>query len=265
MIPLREDGLNEALAELGVPWRVRVAPEVGSTSDEMRAEASAGAPGGQVMFAECQTAGRGRRDNRWITPRGKDLMFSLLLRPEVPMALWPRFTTLAALALCKAVEQELPLQPRIKWPNDLYVNDKKVAGLLAEAVVTSQGAALVLGIGLNVNSRDFPPELAGQATSLLRELESQVMPELDRQPLAVCILAELHTEFQRLESGAFAEAVAEVRARSWLLGRQIRATVEGRELYGRAMDLNAEGHLVLALPDGSMTTLASADGVRQVV
>jgi len=87
---------------------------------------------------------------------------------------------------------------------------------------------------------------------------------LDRQSLALTILKQLHTQFQRMDDG-FHEAIAEVRARSWLLGRQIRATVDGREVFGRALDLNAEGHLVIVLPDGSLTTLSSAEGVRQVI
>ncbi len=265
MMALDAAGLNEACAEAGLPWRVRVAAEVGSTSDEVRAAALAGEAAGLVLFTECQTAGRGRRDNRWITPRGQDLMFSILLRPAAAMTLWPRLTTLAALGLCRAVEEGLPLRPGIKWPNDLYVNDRKAAGLLAEVVTPPGGAALVLGIGLNVNAREFPPELAGGATSLLLELPSRVIPELDRQELAFLILRELAAQFQRLETDSFIEAVGEVRTRSWLLGKQIRATVDGREVYGRAVDLNTEGHLLLALPDGTVSTLTSAEGVRQVV
>lgn len=123
--------------------------------------------------------------------------------------------------------------------------------------------ALILGIGLNVNNRDFPPELAAHATSLLRELSTSV-PFLDRQRLAEVLLIELHAQLQRIDD-AFTDALAEVRARSWLLGRQIRATVSGREIYGRAVDLDSEGHLVLALPDGATTRLTSADGVRRVI
>lgn len=264
MSALNAEGLNNACAQESLPWRVQVVDEVGSTSDEVRKAALAGKDSGLILFAESQTAGRGRRDNRWSSAKGKDFMFSLLLRPEAPMVFWPRLTTLAALALCRAVEIELPLKPQIKWPNDLYLNDRKICGLLAEAVTVKGELALVLGVGMNVNNRKFPSELTGQATSLLQELNAPSVRELDRQSLAMTILKQFNTQFQRMDQG-FHEVIAEVRVRSWLLGRQIRATVDGREVFGRALDLNAEGHLVLVLPDGSLTTLSSAEGVRQVM
>lgn len=252
------------LNDPALPWRVRVVDEVGSTSDAVREAAMAGEAAGLVLFAESQTAGRGRRQNRWLAPRGKDLMFSLLLQPEAPTPLWPRMTTLAALALCSAIEDELPLKPRIKWPNDIYVNDRKVSGLLAEVVTTKSGLMLVLGIGLNVNTRQFAPELEGVAASLLGSMPFAHTSELDRTPLAAALLQQLHAQFQRIEDG-FHEAVAETRERSWLLGRQIRATVEGSELFGRAVDLDSEGRLMIALPDGSIAAVGSAESVRQVV
>jgi len=191
-------------------------------------------------------------------------MFSILLQPPVDIRLWPRLTTLAALALCRAIESELPLKPQIKWPNDIYLNDLKISGLLAEAVTLSSGMALVFGVGVNVNSSAFPPALVGTATSLLSALKLPSVRELDRQALAIAILQQLHRQFQRIDHG-YHEAVAEVRERSWLLGRQIRATVNGVEVYGRMLDLDAEGFLILAMPDGSTTVLSSAEGVRQVV
>ena len=264
MNELDASALNAACEAEGLLWRVQVVDAIGSTSDAVREAALAGESPGLVLFAESQTAGRGRRDNRWVAPKGKDLTFSLLLRPREPASLWPRLTTLAALAICHAIEIELPLKPAIKWPNDVYLHDSKVSGLLAESVTPVSGMALVLGIGLNVNTREFPPELASSATSLLMGLQRPLVRELDRQQLALVLLRQLHAQFQRLDHG-YHEAVAEVRERSWLMGRQIRATVEGRDIFGRAMDLNSEGHLILAMPDGTLTTLSSAEGVRQVL
>ncbi len=256
MIPLDAASLTDP----ALPWHVTVLDEVTSTSDWLRERASE-RPINTVVFAESQTAGRGRRDHRWLAPRGKDLMFSLLLRPTAPLELWPRITTLAALAISKAIEAELPLQPRIKWPNDIYLSDRKISGLLAETVSTRAGMRLVLGIGLNVNAREFAPGIV--ATSLLNELNSTALPELDRNALAHRLLSALHREFQRLGDD-FSSAIAEVRERSWLIGRPIRAKVEQREIFGRVLDLNEEGHLILALPDGSTRTLTSAEEVRSV-
>ena len=254
MIPLDAASLNDE----SLPWHVTVLDEVGSTSDWLKQRA-AELPLGSVVFTESQTAGRGRRENRWIAPRGKDLMFSLLLRPEAAFEQWPRITTLAALAICKAIEAELPLQPHIKWPNDIYLSDRKVSGLLAETVSTRDGMLLVLGIGLNVNTREFSPGIV--ATSLLSELPTTPLGELDRNSLANRVLESLHAEFQRIGDD-FSSAIAEVRPRSWLLGRQIRAKAPQGEVFGRVLDLNEEGHLILEFPDGNTHTLTSADEVR---
>jgi BirA family biotin operon repressor/biotin-[acetyl-CoA-carboxylase] ligase len=261
--PLDEALLQAGCAEAGLPWRVQVVRETGSTSDDLRAAALAGAAPGAVLFAETQTAGRGRRDNRWLAPPGHDLMLSLLLRPEAPPVRWPRLTTLAALAVCRAVEAVLPLQPRIKWPNDLYLGDRKLAGLLAETVSAPAGMTLVLGIGLNVNSREFPPALDGLATSLVRELPATWTLALDRHELALALLTELHRQLPRLDDG-YADALHEVRARSLLLGRQIRARHQGVEVFGRAVDLDEEGRLRLERADGGTLLLDSAENVRQV-
>ncbi len=255
MIPLSPDALNDG----SLPWHVTVLDEINSTSDWLKSRAS-DLPVGTVVFTESQTAGRGRRDNRWIAPRGKDLMFSLLLKPDAPLEKWPRITTLAALAICKAIETELPLQPRIKWPNDIYLSDRKISGLLAETVSHRDGMHLVLGIGLNVNTFDFPSEIS--ATSLLHELHSSVLPELDRNLLASRLLQSLHTEFQRIGDD-YTTAISEVRERSWLLGRQIRAQAPHGEVFGRVLDLNEEGHLILEFADGSTHALTSADEVRR--
>ncbi len=262
MTVLHPPSIAKLLPENGFPWRLQTHDEVTSTSDLARAAGMAGEAGGQVIFTESQTAGRGQRSNRWITPKGQDLMMSLLLRPEQPMEQWPRLTTLAALAICRAIEAVVPLKPAIKWPNDIYISGRKVSGLLAETFVGPGGSFLVLGIGLNVNATSFPPELQGMATSILRELPAHVQT-LEREPLAAALLCEMDRAMQFWGDG-FTEAVAEVRSRSLLLGKQVRAVVEGREVSGKVLDLNHEGHLVLQMMDGSSQTVSSAADVRLV-
>lgn len=219
-----------------------------------------GEPGPLVIFAEAQTAGRGQRSSRWITPKGQDLMLTLMLKPEVKLEHWPRLTTMAALAVCKAIEVTLPLRPAIKWPNDIYLGDRKVCGLLAETFSGAGGPFLVLGIGLNVNATVFTPELQGIATSLLRELPA-TLREIDREVVAAAVLNEL-TEVMQLWTDGFQEVIAEVRPRSLLTGRTIRARVLGEEVHGRVAGLNHEGHLVLQMSDGSSQALSSAAEVR---
>ena len=166
MTPLDADALQAACTEAGGGWRVEVWPELPSTSDALKARAAREDAVGRIIFAESQTAGRGRRANRWASAPGQDLLFSLALRPPVEMALWPRVTTAAALAVCEAVEETLPLQPQIKWPNDIYLAGKKVAGLLTEVVHGVGGALVILGIGINGNGLELPEGLVALATSL---------------------------------------------------------------------------------------------------
>ncbi len=256
--------LDAAQIADGAPtWRVRVLEETGSTNDIARDLGLAGEGHGAVVFAEHQTSGRGRRQNRWLAPKGRDLMFSVLLRPAAPVALWPRVTTLAALAIFKGIERELPVTPAIKWPNDVYVGDRKVAGLLAESLSGAAGSFIVLGIGINVNTTEFPEDIRATATSLALELRGGPV-SIDRNALAVAVLRSLEAELDRIDTG-FHLAMEEVRRRSWLIGKTIRATAEGGEVFGRVMDLDHEGHLLISLPDGSSRALSSADDVRWVL
>ncbi|MDB6072593.1 MAG: biotin--[acetyl-CoA-carboxylase] ligase [Verrucomicrobiaceae bacterium] len=262
MTALNSQSIAELLNPDGFPWRFQIDEEVTSTSDLARSAGMAGEAAGLVIMAESQTNGRGQRSNRWITPKGQDLTMSLLLRPPLPLEQWPRLTTLAALAICRAIEAVVPLHPVIKWPNDIYMGSRKVSGLLAETFAGPAGAFLVLGIGLNVNATSFPEELQGLATSILRELPAHVQC-LEREPLAAALLSELDRAMHLWGDG-FTDVVAEVRSRSLLLAKQVRAVVDGREVSGKVLDLNHEGHLVLQLMDGSSQTLSSAADVRLV-
>ncbi len=246
-----------ALAGRAIGSEVQVHEELGSTSDEVRQLGLAGHPHGLVVFAESQTAGRGRRDNRWTSQPGTDLAFSVLLRPESPMTEWPRITTMAALAICQAVESVTALRVFIKWPNDIYLQDRKCAGILAETFMGSTGAFMVLGIGVNVNSEDMPADLRATATSL-RLATGQLV---DRSGLAIALLKALDLQMRRLGAG-FAEAVDEVQQRSWLVGKMLTARVEGREVRGLATGLDREGHLVVRDDLGVVLTLSSAEQVR---
>lgn len=254
---LQSRRLTSALAGHAIGCEIQVHEELASTSDHVRELGQAGYPHGLVVFAEAQSAGRGRRDNRWTSEPGQDLLFSVLLRPQVRMERWPRLTTLAALAICRAVEAATPLNPVIKWPNDIYLSDRKCAGILAESFTGSTGTFMVLGIGLNVNTRTFPPDLP--ATSLRREIPREKIQ--DRSALAIALLKQLNQLVTFWDEG-FATIIEEVRQRSWLLGKSITARMEGRPVEGVVVDLNQEGHLLVRQADGTILTLSSAEQVR---
>lgn len=254
---LQSRRLISALAGHAIGCEIQVHEELASTSDHVRELGQAGYPHGLVVFADAQSAGRGRRDNRWRSEPGQDLLFSILLRPQVSMERWPRLTTIAALAICRAIENVTPLKPVIKWPNDIYLGDRKCAGILAESFTGSTGTFMVLGVGLNVNTRTFPPDLP--ATSLRRETPQEKVH--DRNALAIALLKQFNQLVMHWDEG-FALVIEEVRQRSWLLGKSITARMDGRPVEGFVVDLNQEGHLLVKQGDGTILTLSSAEQVR---
>lgn len=165
---------------------------VDSTQTTCRRLAAGGAPEGTVVVADYQRAGRGQGDRRWIAPPGAGLLFSCLLRPPAPASRWPGLTLVAARAAVEAVAACTPVTPRVEWPNDVLVGDRKLAGVLAEGVV---GAApvVVVGVGINVAqpADAWPPELQGRAVSL-----AELGHAVPREALLAGVLAELAARYE---------------------------------------------------------------------
>ncbi|WP_166442670.1 biotin--[acetyl-CoA-carboxylase] ligase [Phragmitibacter flavus] len=257
--PLSQRRIATALAGQPIGHDVQVFDELASTSDHVKDLGLAGFPHGLVVFAEQQTQGRGRRDNRWQSEPYEDLMLSILLRPTIPLEFWPRLTGIAALALCRTIESTTPLKPLIKWPNDVFVDGKKVAGILAETFTSNQGPFMVLGIGLNINRSSFPEELTPIATSLRLSLgPSQPQP---RERIAITLLKQLN-QLTPFWQDSHEVIIQGIRERSLLIGRAIRAKLDDHEISGQAIALNDEGHLIVAPASGPTFTLTSAEQVR---
>jgi BirA family transcriptional regulator, biotin operon repressor / biotin---[acetyl-CoA-carboxylase] ligase len=259
-LPLDSRRISTALAGCRIGGEVRVLEDTASTNDEVRELGMAGFPHGLVVLTENQSAGRGRRENVWHAPPGRDVLMTVLLRPEARLQLWPRVTTLAALSICRSIEECTALKPAIKWPNDIYLSDRKCAGILAETFTSASGPFMALGIGLNVNSDQFPPDLRSTATSLMQEQDDH--QARDRNALVISLLKQLDQQLQRIEVG-FDQIITQVRQRSWLLGRDITAVANGNEISGKAVDVNEEGHLVITQATGEFVTLSSAEQVRR--
>ncbi len=251
--------IASALAGQGIGSEVRVHEDLASTNDLARELGTAGYSHGLVILTESQSAGRGRRENIWHAPSGRDLLMTVLLRPEAKLELWPRLTTVAALAICKTVEATTTLKPMIKWPNDVYVNDRKISGILAETFTAPAGAFMALGIGLNVNTDSFPPELRSSATSLLLEEQRP----LDRNPIVIALLKQLEHLTQKIDIG-FDAIIREVRERSWLLGKRVTANTNQETVEGLAVDVDGEGRLIVRKDDDTLLMLNSAEQVRLV-
>jgi BirA family transcriptional regulator, biotin operon repressor / biotin---[acetyl-CoA-carboxylase] ligase len=237
-------------------------PLLGSTNDEARRLASAGARAGTLVTAEAQTAGRGRRGATWHAPSGLDFLGSVILYPEPPLEHWPRLTHACALAVCDVIDalNDVP-RATIKWPNDVYVSDKKICGILVETVLTGPTSGFVIvGLGLNVNSRTehFPNEIRDTATSLWLERGGQETAlEKLREPLAAAIerrCAQAQQDFASLRREGI--------ARSYLIGHVVTVQQESRTVRGLATDLGPNGELIVETEDG-LQTISVAERVRR--
>lgn len=274
--PLRADEVRAALlAPAGPLRRCVVLPRVGSTSTELLAllRADPGWADGGLLTAEHQHAGRGRAGHAWTTPPGAALTLSLAVRPGVPRARWGWLPLLTGLGVARALRSATGLDAGVKWPNDLLVPaadgadvpgwgaERKVAGILAE--VAPDGAAAVLGIGVNVaqTAAELP---VPSATSLVAAGARGV----DRTSVLVGVVREVTGLLARWREHDGDVAAAgldrEVAAACRTLGAAVRATLpDGSEVRGTAVRLTADGALVLRAPDGAERLLLAGD-VRHV-
>lgn len=223
--------------------------EVGSTNDVAKELADEGALHGEVVIAERQSAGRGRRGRSWSSPPRKNLYLSVVLRPDLPPARAPEVTLLAAVAVCQAVRRAGVASAAIKWPNDVLASGRKLAGVLTEmAAEVERVQWLVVGIGVNVNAAadDFPDELRELATSLLIERGHPV----PRALFAAALLTALEEWLDRHAAEGFAPVRAAWREMSDTLGREVRVRVGSADLVGLAEDVDETGALLVRTASG---------------
>lgn len=186
--------LQEALKGQLIGSRVEVLPRASSTNDEVLQRARLGAAEGLVIFADEQTAGRGQHGKKWESPAGKALLFSILVKPRLSLPESARLTQWAANAVATVIQQLFSINARLKPPNDIYLQDRKVAGVLAEMRAQRQGPHIaVVGIGINVNQApgDFSIEIRNNATSLAIVTGKSV----DRPRVAIALLRELERTY----------------------------------------------------------------------
>lgn len=232
-------------------------PSVGSTNDVARTLATLGAREGIVVLANEQKAGRGRGARSWIAPPGTALLFSLLLRPPLAPDHWQRLTMACSLALAESTECQTGLAVSLKWPNDLLIGDRKVAGVLTE-LRTAHGRLeyAVVGIGLNANIDFSDPHmasLASQATSLLRELGSPVA----REPLMARILERVEGRYLALCSGWSPQQLWTARLAT--LGQRVVVSGAHCLVEGYAEGVDPDGALLVRLEDGHVARILAGD------
>ena len=245
-------GVRAALGETCAGLRVRVYETLDSTNQEAKRLLAAGEPCPMLLLAEEQTAGRGRRGRGFYSPAGEGLYMTLALQPRAALSQATLLTAAAAVAVAQAVEALTALACQIKWVNDVYLDGKKLCGILTEASGSFEADALssvCAGIGVNVRTRDFPEELAGRACSLWPLAVS-------RNRLAAEIAVRLLNFAADLGARDFLE---EYRRRSLVLGKAVAFTRGGGERRALAVGIGENGELIVRYDDGREEALNAGE------
>ena len=234
-----------------------VMDEVDSTNRAAKELAASGAPHGTAVIADKQTMGRGRLGRNFVSPSGTGIYMSVVVRPELPVELTPMMTTAAAVAVSEAVEELSSHETRIKWVNDVYMDGKKICGILTEASLGLETRSLdyaVIGIGINVRSviGQFDDELSLIATSIADC--TGVSP--DRNRLCAEVLNRLEALLSAIPERGFIE---DYRRRELLTGNEITAVLNGSPINGKALGVDENVNLIVQFPDGSVRHLGSGE------
>ena len=228
-----------------------------STNTEAARQATAGAPEGLCVVAGEQTAGRGRHARRWVSPAGAGLYFSIVLRPRLDARAWPLVTLMGALAVADALGEACGVEVDIKWPNDILAGERKLCGILAEALETRTGRACILGIGINLTRAAFPPELVTRAVSV-EELTGA-------PPEAETILAALTPALARRYAHLHAtdgvrRTLDQWAARSsYTEGKRVSVTLETESFDGITRGLEEDGALRVETSGGELRRVYAGD------
>ncbi|MHB1924728.1 MAG: biotin--[acetyl-CoA-carboxylase] ligase [Acidimicrobiales bacterium] len=241
-----DEGARSALATTRFA-DVRWFGEIDSTNRYLLDEARRGAAAGLVAVADHQTAGRGRLGRTWVAPPGASLLVSVLLRPDLPAGHLHLASVAVALSMADACARRARFEPEIKWPNDLMVGERKLAGVLAETDLGRPGGsgppAVVVGIGINVNwPAELPEELADRAVAINHITGRPA----DRSRLLVAMLEALEPRAGQLDSEAGRSRLSsEYRARCATVGREVRIDLQDESFTGVATDVDDHGHLLV--------------------
>lgn len=231
---------------------------IGSTNKEAKRLAAQEAVEGTVVVAESQTGGRGRLCRSWFSPGKGGIWFSVILRPKIHPTEAAKFTFLGAVAVAKAIREITGLQVEIKWPNDIHFKGRKLVGILTELSAEMDAINyIVMGIGINVNMdiEEFPVELQDVASTLKRETGS----DISRRLLLQAILEELEQRYEEIRREGFATVFSTWRTMNCTLGFQVSVVTADQQFTGLAIDIDAEGALLVKKMDGLIERVLSGD------
>ncbi|MGA7087219.1 MAG: biotin--[acetyl-CoA-carboxylase] ligase [Candidatus Dormiibacterota bacterium] len=251
--------LKRGLAGSQLAFELRAYALVASTQDLVGEAARAGAPEGLVVFADEQSAGRGRAGRSWTAPAGSALMFSILLRPAGSVADWASLSLVGGLAVVEGLALVGGPKAELKWPNDCLCGGRKLAGVLAESVTGREGdQPVVLGVGCNLKweGLEVPKDLRESATAC--DLEGA---PVDRTELAAAVLERMADRYRQWQVGGFAAVREDWLTHATWLGEEVVAEHQSGRLAGRALTVSEAGELILETPPGPVV-IAAGELVR---
>ncbi len=237
-------------------YDIRVYGCVGSTNEEAKKAAAAGAPEWTVLIAEEQRAGKGRFDRKFDSPKGEGVYMSVVLRPRFSAFETLYITTSAAVAVCEAIEEVAEKYAEIKWVNDVYIGGKKVCGILTEASFDVESGGLsyaVVGIGINVKEREFPPEIEKIAGAVFSRGE---YPPEGRARLVAAVLQRFRAYYEKIGERAF---LPEYRARSLVVGKRVHVMCGALEGDATVLSLDDRCFLRVRFDEGKECTLSAGE------
>lgn len=257
---LRANGVRFAEVEphLKTEWLGRefqYLPEVDSTNLYAKKWAMQGAANGAVVVADMQTGGRGRLGRAWCSPSGTGLWMSLVLRPLITPDKAPQITLATAVGVAAAL-RDLGYDAGIKWPNDIYINGRKICGMLTEMHASMESVEwVVVGIGINCLDKELPPEIRDIATSLALAGDKPVV----RAEVAAAVLNRLEECYTTLYRQGFDGIRRDWLANNITLGKRVKITTLTETMFGQALDMNEDGSLLVEKEEGGEFTLVTGD------
>lgn len=256
--PLDVDSVRDGLAAQRLGTEFHYFAEIGSTNSYARWLAEQGAREGELVIAESQTDGRGRLGRHWVSPPNVNLYFSLILRPKLAPARAPQITLMAAVALVEALQPFLPVAPIIKWPNDILVDGKKLAGILTEMSCGPERVDFViLGIGVNINYPPdlMPKEIRQRATSVLAERQKKIR----REDFLQRLIHDLDRCYGEIEEVGFGALAPRWEAYFGLRGQRVRIELLDQVMVGTAKGIDQDGALLLEDDRGEVQRVIAGD------
>lgn len=227
--------------------------EIGSTNSEAIEQAKRGADEGLCVVARSQTSGRGRHGRTWISEKDAGIYFSIVLRPKIETKFLPLLTLMSAVAVYDVLSEVYGLKPDIKWANDVHINGKKICGILAETIETNKGLAVIVGIGINLKSTNFPPEIAEIATSI--EAETKIPVSFDE----VC---EALTRFLTYHYENFEPEIVRknwTNRSSYAFGKEVKVLVGDETIFGTTRGIEENGALRIQTETGEIKIIHAGD------